>query len=365
MAEASSDPVEVLGGRHGDLQWQVWAGGSATDLMTMLHVFDAGLRVAASGFGGPALYPGQQVSEWRGRTDDLPYFVMARTAPQVTRLVAVTDRGTHVELTLGEVDPRFGLRFAAAGLPDGEAPGVLLLEVAGAPAGSIPQTMSHPFRRPGGPNGPTSDGNLADRGCPIAMVSGAVLERHFRQQQGEPAGLCGAWFACDASQVITGAPDGPRPPLPFYPADGLSDVRHDAGLPDQLPPKRWRKPLSQVVWRSASRSPHTSALIWSLVPMPARWPETSVALEDCRQESRGPCAASLARPGHPSVSGTTFGPSVEIDATWLASHQQVSSRATRVGRDVAGSSAVGRYPCRAITTCASTSAGTDRRSSPV
>jgi hypothetical protein len=156
VAESVPGAVEVLAGTHGKLRWQVWAGGGPDQLMTMLHVFDADRRVAACGFGGPALYPGQQINEYRGRTDDLPYFVMARTAPEITRLVAVTDRGTHVELTMGQVDPRFGLRFAVAGLPDGEAPGVLLLEVAGSPAGSIPQSVGRPLRRPGDQDGPGS-----------------------------------------------------------------------------------------------------------------------------------------------------------------------------------------------------------------
>ena len=57
------------------------------------------------------------MTEWRGRTDDLPYFVMARTAPAVTRVVATTDRGTDLVLELSEPVERFGLRFAAASLP--------------------------------------------------------------------------------------------------------------------------------------------------------------------------------------------------------------------------------------------------------
>lgn len=107
----------------------------------MMQVFDGDRRVAWSGFGGPALCPGEKVDEWRGRIDDLPYFVMARTAPEVNRLTAITDRGTRVELVMGNVDPRFGLRFAAAGLPDGEGPGVLEVEMDGRPEGSIPQPM--------------------------------------------------------------------------------------------------------------------------------------------------------------------------------------------------------------------------------
>ena len=148
MPDSSHDEVEVLAGTHGRLRWQVWTGGNRDDLMTMLQVFDGDRRVAWSGFGGPALYPGRRVHEWRGRTDALPYFVMARTAPEVSRLVAVTDCGTHVELVLGEVDDRFGLRFAAAGLPDGEGPGVMLVEVDGRPDGSIPQPMGRPTPPP-------------------------------------------------------------------------------------------------------------------------------------------------------------------------------------------------------------------------
>lgn len=145
MPESFHDEVEVLAGTHGDLRWQVWTGGGSDDLMTTLKLFDGDRRVAWQGFGGPALYSGQRVHEWRGRTDDLPYFVMARAAPEVSRLVAVTDRGAHVELVMGEVDDRFGLRFAAVGLPDGEGPGVLLVEVDGRPDGSIPQPMGLSF----------------------------------------------------------------------------------------------------------------------------------------------------------------------------------------------------------------------------
>ena len=85
--------------------------------MTMLHGFEGTRRVIGSGFGGPALYPGQLIHDWRGRTDQWPYFVMARADPTVDRIVAVTDRGTEVELSLSAVVHQFGLRFAAAGPP--------------------------------------------------------------------------------------------------------------------------------------------------------------------------------------------------------------------------------------------------------
>jgi len=144
MPELDDDEVEVLAGTHGTLRWQVVAGGTSDDLLTMLQVFDGEVQVASSGFGGPPLYPGKRVNEWRGRTDDLPYFVMARAAVEVTRLVAVTDRDTRVELSLGDVDARFGVRFAAAGLPDGEGPGGLLVEVNGRPERAIHQPVPLP-----------------------------------------------------------------------------------------------------------------------------------------------------------------------------------------------------------------------------
>src|SRR5450759_4847440 len=52
--------------------------GHAAVTVEELELFDGDRRVAWQGFGGPALYPGQRVHEWRGRTDDLPYFVIAR-----------------------------------------------------------------------------------------------------------------------------------------------------------------------------------------------------------------------------------------------------------------------------------------------
>ncbi len=78
------DEVVVLVGAHQDLTWQVVVSGADPGLMTMLHVCCGGTTVQASGFGGPSLCPGELVNEWRGRTDDLPYFVTARTAPSVT-----------------------------------------------------------------------------------------------------------------------------------------------------------------------------------------------------------------------------------------------------------------------------------------
>ena len=139
--------VEVLSGTaDGGLRWVVVVSGDDENLSTMLHIYRGGRQLAGSGFGGPGLYPGSVVNEWRGQTDDLPYFVMARTAPVVDRVIATTSRGSEIELTMSPVIDRFGLRFAVAALPHGERPGSLRAEHDGTTLETCPQPM--PPRRP-------------------------------------------------------------------------------------------------------------------------------------------------------------------------------------------------------------------------
>jgi hypothetical protein len=145
--EAHEDVV-VLTGVHNGLDWKVittWGprpdAVEEREMSTLLHAFKGSKQVIGSGFGGPALYPGHLVHEWRGRTDQWPYFVMARADPTVDRIAAITDRGTQVELSLSEVVPQFGLRFAAAGLPDGEAPNRLIIEAKGQTVADLHRPM--------------------------------------------------------------------------------------------------------------------------------------------------------------------------------------------------------------------------------
>jgi hypothetical protein len=56
---------------------------------------------------------------------------MARTAPVVDRVVATTDRGSEITLELSPPIVPFGLRFALAALPAGEAPGSIRVEQGG------------------------------------------------------------------------------------------------------------------------------------------------------------------------------------------------------------------------------------------
>jgi len=144
--------VVVLAGQDHGLDWKVLAHWyrlsdhvEEQELMTMLYGFDGPRRVFGSGMGGPALHPGQLIHEWRGRTDQWPYFVMARTDPMVDSVVAVSDRGTEVQLRLSAVVPEFGLRFAAAGLPGGEAPNRLLIQIKGETVADLHRPMHDMF----------------------------------------------------------------------------------------------------------------------------------------------------------------------------------------------------------------------------
>lgn len=124
--------AEVLSGTaYGGLRWVVVTCGTDQDRSTMLTVYRDDQLLAGSGFGGPKLYPGSVMNEWRGQRDDLPGLVMARTDPVVDRVVATTAGGTEVVLAMSPPVARFGLRSAAAALPAGEWPGGLRAERGG------------------------------------------------------------------------------------------------------------------------------------------------------------------------------------------------------------------------------------------
>jgi hypothetical protein len=154
MGGEAAEEVEVLAGSADGLRWAVFCSPDNETpgyLFTMLRVWSGDdLLVAGSGFGGAKLQPGGLFSEWRGRTDDLPFFVMARTSPLVERVVATTDRGLEVELALSEPVEQYGLRFAAAGLPEGHAPASIRAETADG-SQTRPQGMRPRHRPPGLP----------------------------------------------------------------------------------------------------------------------------------------------------------------------------------------------------------------------
>lgn len=149
--EVNFGGTEVLTGQHGDLRWRVLVRGDEQELFTMIQVHQGPRRVVAgSGFGGPPLSPGRLISNWRGRTDDLPYFVMNRSDPVIDRVVAITDRGTEVELSMSPVIAPSGLRFSAAGLPEGEAPSRLRAEREGTVIVDLDSRMPLRFFPPAG-----------------------------------------------------------------------------------------------------------------------------------------------------------------------------------------------------------------------
>jgi hypothetical protein len=103
--------------------------GDHQNLLTMLHVYRGDEKlIGGTGFDGPPLDVNSLISEYRGRKEGLPWFVMARTAPMVDRVVATTDQGTEITLELSPPIQRFGLRFAVAALPDGERPSSIRVE---------------------------------------------------------------------------------------------------------------------------------------------------------------------------------------------------------------------------------------------
>jgi hypothetical protein len=89
MAEEPIDGVAVLrGDAMPGLRWTVSVDASEGHLMVMLNGFRGDRHLAGSGFDGTKFFGGRVLQEWRGRTDDLPFFVMARTAGAVIRVVA-------------------------------------------------------------------------------------------------------------------------------------------------------------------------------------------------------------------------------------------------------------------------------------
>jgi hypothetical protein len=140
MAERPAG-TEVLAGMAGDLRWTLLADGTDDEFSTMLYVYRGSKLLAGSGFGGPKLYPGSLMNQWRGRTDDLPYFVMARVSPIIDRVVATTDTGQEITLQLSPVIDQFALRFAAAAMPGGSEPASIRVERLGQELESSPQPM--------------------------------------------------------------------------------------------------------------------------------------------------------------------------------------------------------------------------------
>jgi hypothetical protein len=140
MTDEPYDGVAVLDGGAGrGLRWVVSVDASDGHLLVMLNLFRGERYVSGSGFDGSRFFGGTVLQRWRGYTDDLPWFVMARTDASVTKVVATTNLGTEVELSLSRFMPEHGSRFAAAGMPEGECPCALRAERDGLVVDTGPQ----------------------------------------------------------------------------------------------------------------------------------------------------------------------------------------------------------------------------------
>jgi len=131
------------GSRPDGLVWDIFAEVGIDGLLYTFVDRSLGDVRAESGFGGEPLAGGRLVDSWYGQSDGTPFFVLARTAPEVEAVIAVCASGVEYPLELSDVDPRFGLRFGAVPLPSGED----LVEVR-----TVPPSPTHPVHRPRGGN---------------------------------------------------------------------------------------------------------------------------------------------------------------------------------------------------------------------
>lgn len=115
----SDSRTEVLTGHESDGgTWRVLAWQERQDdLMTTLH-YERGPARCAGGFGGPALHGADPLAYSVGTSTNTPPNVVARTASAVTALFAVLASGREIALQLSPPITQFGLRFAAAILPE-------------------------------------------------------------------------------------------------------------------------------------------------------------------------------------------------------------------------------------------------------
>lgn len=112
--------VQVLAGSRSDgLTWYVQVGERPRGTVAvMLRCSRGGVRASHGFRRGPDRSDKQALMSF-GKADGLPGFVLACTLPEVLSIDAELDNGDNQELPLSAVYERFGLRFAAAPVPDG------------------------------------------------------------------------------------------------------------------------------------------------------------------------------------------------------------------------------------------------------
>jgi hypothetical protein len=106
--------VVARGGLPTGERWEIRAGGTDADYWTLLRTEYPDGRSDEGGMCGPALYGDQPVNYYTGQADGGLIRVLARTGPQVSRVLLELLPGPARILAPAGTDPDRGLQFFAA-----------------------------------------------------------------------------------------------------------------------------------------------------------------------------------------------------------------------------------------------------------
>jgi hypothetical protein len=98
-------------------RWILRAGGSREDFYTFLETVHPDGHSDEGGMGGALLYPGQLLNTYTGCDDRGLLRVVVRADPRVARLRLTLGTGERLDLAAIAADPRIGVNFFAALLP--------------------------------------------------------------------------------------------------------------------------------------------------------------------------------------------------------------------------------------------------------
>lgn len=137
-----ADPAQTVvltGIGDAGLEWAILARDLPNGEFSTFIRRTIGDQRATSGFIGVKLDAERLIHFWTGKADGTPFFVLARTAPQVEAVIAVGASGAEYPLQLSDVIEQFGLRFGATPIPDYDT--VVSIR-------TLPPSSVHPVMRP-------------------------------------------------------------------------------------------------------------------------------------------------------------------------------------------------------------------------
>lgn len=109
MINDEDSQTRVLTGEGANgLAWAIFARDMPDGSFSTFIRRSQGGRAATSGFMGPKLSSGELVHYWTGQADGTPFFVLARTAPEVQAVIAVDASGAEYPLETSDVIEQFG-----------------------------------------------------------------------------------------------------------------------------------------------------------------------------------------------------------------------------------------------------------------